>query len=696
MTDLVFKVLQVFAGIGGGCLGFEQARTEYRGVRARFETVGAIDVDPGACDNLRMLCGGVEPTCLDLFDREQYTAFHGHPPPPEWREATPADIRAACKGRRPHVVFGSPPCQGLSALLGEEKAATAKYRALNALVVRWLWLVLEAWADDPPDLILLENVPRITTRGRVLLDRIQRMLAAYGYAVAETVHDCGELGDLGQSRKRFLAVARRRDTVDNALYEPEKHTMRSIGEVLGGLPLPEDPDAGPMHQLPRIQWKTWVRLALIRAGRDWRDLEERWAPDRWGVVPAKSGTARFNNVFRLVDWQKPSRAITGGTSPSAGGLSVADPRTEAEWHRGVLGVRNPGETSGTITGRSGPLNGAFSIADPSLGCTPTGATLRVVPADEPSPTVIGRATAWSSGSVQVADPRVGWGQGTHSMKLRVQDAAEPARTVTGTMDVQSGAQSVADPRLGCAPRNGTMGVMAADRPGMTVTASGDIHAGCSAVADGRPKAGHSTGWPAELGRAAKKGPIVIISDDGTWHRPLSTLDMLALQAFPTTLRGKPVVLSGRSTSRWRKWIGNAVPVDTARAIAEQMLITLTVAGRFGGLYLGECGAGIWVREEGVLRWHPTSGGRPVGDSALKAKAHAALGRQLTVNLPSTSPSKHRQTAGNPTVKAPANGRQLAVKAPANARQLAVKQPAIRPGGRARSAERPEPAVGAGV
>lgn len=670
MSDLVFNVLQVFAGIGGGCLGFEQARAEYRGVRARFETIGAIDVDVDACDNLRMLCGGVEPACLDLFDREQYSAFHGHPPPSEWREAAPADIRAACGGRRPHVVFGSPPCQGFSALLGEEKADTAKYRALNHLVVRWLWLVLEAWADEPPDLVLLENVPRITTRGRSLLDRIQRMLASYGYACAETVHDCGELGGLGQSRKRFLMVARRVSTVAAALYEPEKHRLRSIGDVLGDLPLPEDPDAGPMHKLPRIRWETWVRLALIRAGRDWRDLERRWAPDRWGIVPAGSVSPRFNNVFRLVDWKAPSRAFTGGTSPSAGGLSVADPRADARWHRGVLGVRNPGETSGTITGNSWPLSGAFSIADPSLNCIPTGATLRVVTAGDPSPTMIGQATAWSSGSVQVADPRLPWGDGAHSTKFRVQDAEQPARTVTGTMDVQSGAQSVADPRLGCAPRRGTMGVMAPHRPGMTITASGDIHAGCSAVADGRPKAGGAADWPAELDRAARKRPMVIISDDGTWHRPLSTLDMLALQAFPTTRQGKPVVLPGKSASRWRKWIGNAVPVDTARAIAEQMLITLTVAGRFGGLYLAECGAGIWVREDGVLRWHPTSAGRPMGEYALKASNGADIGHQPAVN----SPSNHRQIAGNPTVKPPAKHRQphrqITGKAPANDRQLA--------------------------
>ena len=30
---------------------------------------------------------------------------------------------------------------------------------------------------------------------------------------------------------------------------------------------------GPMHRTPRLQWRTWVRLAFVEAGKDWRSLE---------------------------------------------------------------------------------------------------------------------------------------------------------------------------------------------------------------------------------------------------------------------------------------------------------------------------------------------------------------------------------------------------------------------------------------
>ncbi|PTC36857.1 C-5 cytosine-specific DNA methylase [Pseudomonas paraeruginosa] len=90
--------------------------------------------------------------------------------------------------------------------------------------------------------------------------------------MAETTHDCGELGGLAQSRKRFLLVARYVEKVPPFLYKPEKKSLRAVGDILGRMPLPGDIEAaGPMHRVPALQWKTWVRLALVRAGSDWRE-----------------------------------------------------------------------------------------------------------------------------------------------------------------------------------------------------------------------------------------------------------------------------------------------------------------------------------------------------------------------------------------------------------------------------------------
>src|SRR5262249_30177527 len=153
--------------------------------------------------------------------------------------------------------------KGFSGLLSEAISRSAKYQALNGLTLRGVWLLLEAFADDPPELILFENVPRIATRGRYLLDQIIALLRHYGYAVAETTHDCGELAELPQSRKRSLLAARHEARAPAFLYEPQKHTLRGVGEVLDKLPLPGLGLGGPMHRMPALQWRTWVRLALV-------------------------------------------------------------------------------------------------------------------------------------------------------------------------------------------------------------------------------------------------------------------------------------------------------------------------------------------------------------------------------------------------------------------------------------------------
>lgn len=271
MSTVDIRHFHLFVGLGGGARGFNRGCARVGQMQASFRCIGGVDVDPGAVHDFERLAG-TRGTVLDMFDREQYIAFHGREPGPEWREAAPDDIRRAAGGERPHIVFLSAPCKGFSGLLSETKSLTAKYQALNRLTLRGVWLMLEAWADDPPELVLFENVPRLATRGRALLERITAMLRGYGYATAETTHDCGEIGGLAQSRKRFLLVARHLEKVPPLLYEPTKRPLRAVGEVLDRLPLPGHANA--MHRVPALQWKTWARLALVEAGTDWRSLNK--------------------------------------------------------------------------------------------------------------------------------------------------------------------------------------------------------------------------------------------------------------------------------------------------------------------------------------------------------------------------------------------------------------------------------------
>lgn len=395
-------------GRGGGARGFNRAGARKSNLRVKGRCIGGVDADPRAVRDFGRIAG-VPGTLLDLFDRQQYVAFHGHEPPEDWREACPDDFRRAANDQHPHVVFMSTPCKGFSGLLPEKSSKAPKYMALNGLTLRAVWLTLEAWKDDPVELIFFENVPRIASRGAWLIEQIEKLLRAYGYVVNHTprVHDCGEIGNLAQHRARYLLVARFPAKVPAFMYEPPRRTVRGVGEVLERLPMPLSGLGGPMHRVPSLQWQTWLRLALVEAGSDWRSLNRLRVEN--GVLADYALMPTVTGVYRIVRFDEPSPVVTaanGGT-----GASVADPRTgyPDSSHRNKLAVGAWTEPASTVTGIPHVTGGAGCISDPRAfkdgrETYITGGHFGVVPWEAPAYTITGKGkhdNGWNS----VADRR---------------------------------------------------------------------------------------------------------------------------------------------------------------------------------------------------------------------------------------------------------------------------------------------------
>lgn len=544
------RSFMLFGAIGAGAKGFMRGNARVGNMVARPRCIGSVDVDAAANRDFKRLVG-VDATTLDMFSLDQYIAFHGRMPPAGWREATPDDIRRAAGYEFPHIVFLSAPCKGFSGLLNETRSKTDKYQALNGLTERGVFLMLEAFAENLPELIVFENVPRIATRGRFLLDRIVALLRAYGYAVAETTHDCGELGGLAQSRKRFLLVARHMEKVPPFLYEPPKKRLQAVGTVLDRMPLPGDPAGGPMHRVPNLQWKTWVRLAFVEAGSDWRSLNKLAVED--GVL----------RDYLIV--------------PS--------------YHNGYLGVQRWDETAGTVAGCSRATNGAFSIADPR---PPVGALeysqYGVMRMADTAGAVI-NVKSPGQGTFSVADPRH-QGPAKHSNEFRIVPFDRAAMAVTSA---HGSGQCVADPRQ-AGQVFGKYAVTGYDEAAGTVISGSTTGQGAYAVASA---ACHDNGfWSVadhRMPAATDKVVAVIRALDGTWHRPFTTLELAALQSIIEP--EEYLELDGLNDSDWRERIGNAVPPAAAEAIASQMYQTLLLAWSGETFLLSS--APIWVQPVAV-------------------------------------------------------------------------------------------------
>ena len=444
MTALIehreIRHFHLFCGLGGGAKGFNRGTARVGNMVARYRCLGGIDTNAAALRDFEK-AAGVRGTLLDLFDREQYHAFHQSLPPSSWREAAVDDIRRAAGYESPHIVFSSPPCKGFSGLLSERKSESEKYQALNRLTLRGLFLTLEAFSDNLPEFVLLENVPRIQSRGRALLDQMTALLRHYGYIVVETTHDCGELGGLAQSRKRFLMVARLSAKVPSFLYEPPKRPLRAVGEILGRLPLPDDPRGGAMHLLPNLQWKTWVRLAFVEAGSDWRSLNKLHVKD--GKLADYALTPEwFGDVLGVTPWNSPAGTITGGAAPTRGAFSVADPRFEGRDNQ-QYGVVPWDHAVGSIINVKSPGQGAYAVSDPRIDGVRHNNVFRLSGWNDSSPAVTAGSHP-TSGGIGIADPRPGaeW----HHNIYRVTPWSEARGTITGGEGPSNGSGAVADPR----------------------------------------------------------------------------------------------------------------------------------------------------------------------------------------------------------------------------------------------------------
>ncbi len=566
-----YGFLSLFSGMGGGSLGAQ---------RAGWDCVGAVDADPAACRTYEYLTG--------------HPATEG-----DLGAMSPDDLRNVCS-RRPHLVLSSPPCKGNSGCLPAARAKEDKYQAMNELAFRGIWLALEAWnahPDGPPPLILVENVPRITVRSRRWLDQLKALLSSYGYACRETTHDCGELGGLAQHRRRFLLIARHMKQVPDFVYVPPVQRVRGVGEVFRELPvpLPHSKVGGPMHRLSKSSPLNALRLACIPAGGDWRDLPES--------VALRPRSARQNGGFGVNDWNAGSHAVVAEGSVRNTWASIADPRVGdgdpgSNRHQGKYGVEDWDDPAHTVIAEARTGKSWAAVNDPRLTCSPRAGAYGVTGDGAAAATVVAHGCPDNS-RVVYADPRVDCVRrdGGHGVK----GWRQPSAPVIAAATMHNHPSQVADPRLAHAPRGGSYGVLGWKTPSYTVRGVQKPQNGADTVADPRfAVPSHylamegdqlvCVGAPLDL-ETTRATYTIIQALDGTWHRPMTTLELAVLQGFPARHRGDWLKLDGNSHQVWRGLIGNAIPVQTAEAICRVMAESLDAA-RDGGLLLSA--QPVWV------------------------------------------------------------------------------------------------------
>ncbi len=287
-------------------------------------------------------------------------------------------------------------------------------------------------------------------------------------------------------------------------------------------------------------------------------------------------------------WDEPTGVIKGDMSAGCGPYTIADPRIDGVKHNNCFRIVRWGDVSNAITGGTGPTAGGLNVADPRGPGAPDAlhGKYHITPFCEASRAVI---SGRDNGGCYVADPRAPqeWAGGG---KYRVNSLGEPVGTVIAESGTGNGAFAVADPRPpNCPPlkaegrdyqSSGSYGVVPWSTHSGAVSAQGQHDNSPSSVADPR--------LPAPSDRLV----CVIRSQDNTWHRPFTTLELAALQSLIDP--EEKLELDGLSDSAWRERIGNAVPPHAAAAVAGVIGTTLLLAWTGETFVLGS--TPIWVRD----------------------------------------------------------------------------------------------------
>lgn len=352
-TEHTFTVATPFGGCGGGALGAQRAVQSFRGSTGRVELLGGYDSDPYACAAFRYLTG-VEEACVDA------------------RALTPADVRRLWGPVAPWAFISSPPCVGATALISHAKASTDHYVEMNGLMLPSTQTILDAYGPDPsnlPAFFIFENVPGLGSekRGGGMLKKLFALFRSYKcFAIHKGHHNARHIGGGAQNRVRLLVLVRNIVRVPVFLYKPPHREGLVVGDVLGPLPLPDDPRGGPMHRTTRrMSFLNRLRLWAIEAGKDWRSLR-----DRTDALAMKIPDGVHASLYRVADEKEAAPVVTCATRPGGGALSVADSRVPVElvpdgtaWNHGILGVLDPQKPSGAVTGEGRPMCGRFAVAD---------------------------------------------------------------------------------------------------------------------------------------------------------------------------------------------------------------------------------------------------------------------------------------------------------------------------------------------
>jgi len=244
------------------------------------------------------------------------------------REVTGKEIFELTDLKEIDLVSGCPPCQGFSKL-------TDKYHKKdprNDLLLEMARLIEEM----TPKMVMMENVPGLATRGKLLLDEFVERLESLGYLVNKDILQMADYG-VPQSRRRLVLLAGKGFHIPlpkrtHCCKGDGKRKLKpwlTLTDVIGNMGEPVTlskamEGGGPQrfnwHVVRDLTEISIERLKALKAGNNRSSLPTELRP-RCHVKSNKG----FQNVYGRLSWEQIPPTITSGcTTPCMGRFGHPD------------------------------------------------------------------------------------------------------------------------------------------------------------------------------------------------------------------------------------------------------------------------------------------------------------------------------------------------------------------------------------
>jgi len=287
--------IDIYCGAGGLTLGLK---------RAGFDVVAGVEID----SEIAKTYEANHPT-VRLLKRDI-------------REVTGKEILELAGLDEVDLIAGCPPCQGFCSLTNKYKREDSR----NDLVLEMARLIEEI----KPKMVMMENVPGITTRGKSILEEFVKRLESIGYVTNMEVLQMADYG-VPQFRRRFVLLAGRGFKIDfpkkmHCKEGDEKRRLKpwlTLADVIKNMGKPitlsqakatGSPQKFNWHVVRDLSEISIKRLEALKAGSNRASLPKELRPK----CHANSNRGFINVYGRLIWDQTPPTITSGFVTPAMG------------------------------------------------------------------------------------------------------------------------------------------------------------------------------------------------------------------------------------------------------------------------------------------------------------------------------------------------------------------------------------------